>query len=108
MSTKAVVEPAAVDQQCGWSSRTHLSIRKICAWNVGLNWAPFYCTSGIVQIMPEEFMKGLRIVESSRAVCLFGPCCGSTEGKQFLIGFVASITRLERGNPSEDLLLIDL
>jgi hypothetical protein len=93
MSTKAVVELVKVDQQCRWSLQTHLSIRKICAWNVELNWAPFYCTSGIVQIMPEEFMKGLR---------------GSAEGKQFLIGFVASITLPERGNLSEDLPSIDL
>jgi hypothetical protein len=107
ISTKAVVELAKGDQQYGWSSRTHLSIRKICAWNVELNWTPFYCTSGIVQIMPGEFMKGLRIVKSSRAVYLFGLYCGSTEGEQFLIGFVASITLPERGNPSEDLLSVD-
>jgi hypothetical protein len=34
-----------------------------------------YSTSGIVQIMPEEFMKGLRIVDPSRAAYLLGPCC---------------------------------
>jgi hypothetical protein len=98
MSTKAVVVVVVVelvkvkvkvDQQCGWSSRTHLSIRKICAWNVELNWTPFYGTSGIVQIMPEEFMKALRIVDF--------PHCMPRE--QFLIGFVASITLPERGNP---------
>jgi hypothetical protein len=68
-----------------------------------------YSTSGIVQIMPEEFLKGLRIVDPSRAAYLFGPCCGSTtEGEQFLIGFVASITLPEREYPREDLPSIDL
>jgi hypothetical protein len=64
MSTKVVVELVNVDQQCGWSSvvANPLKYPEDCAWNVEWNWTPFYCTSGIVQIMPEEFTKGLRIV----------------------------------------------
>jgi hypothetical protein len=122
MSTKAVVVVVVVelvkvkvkvDQQCGWSSRTHLSIRKICAWNVELNWTPFYGTSGIVQIMPEEFMKGLRIVDSSRAEYLFGPiylilAVVLPRANSFLSVLLRRSLFQKEEIPSEDLPSIDL